>query len=391
MAGHGAVTHPTVPSPAAPPAGRTSHRIYPVILAVFVLVTRILCRGPLYFGDGPAMVASILAKTYVVQPPGYWLLDRVAGLFPNPVLAISILNIAFSVAGVVVFYYTACLFSSSRNALLASLAYSTIFYIWFSGEVHSSYASQIFFPVATYYALLRYERGRARWQICLAALAFAIGAGLRPTDGVFMLPMLFYFAIFRTPRRDGFLLLALSGLLCLGWVIPTWLAYRHAPGGVRGFTSYVAQVSILQSVLTGVRMYTVANFVRYSSTLLFGFWPVLGFACRNAWRERRDPRITAMWLWIVPGSLFFLFLLMSDATYLNYFSAAILLLALPAPRMMIVTAVWNSLLFLALGPVPSHSFPVNVMNSFILRYTRGGIEQRFNATLRQMQHLSPNQ
>src|SRR5208282_4548407 len=89
---------------------------FPAILAVFTLVTRILCRGPLYFGDGPKIVDSILDKTYIVQPPGYWLFARTAGLFSNPVLAITVMNILFSVAGVVIFYYTACLFTSRVNA-----------------------------------------------------------------------------------------------------------------------------------------------------------------------------------------------------------------------------------------------------------------------------------
>ena len=72
-----------------PISSSTGSLIFPAILAAFTLITRILCRGPLYFGDGPAMVGSALGKVYIIQPPGYWLLDRIAGLFPDPTTAIA--------------------------------------------------------------------------------------------------------------------------------------------------------------------------------------------------------------------------------------------------------------------------------------------------------------
>lgn len=367
--------------------------LFPAILAVSTLVARILCRGPLYFGDGPKIVDSILEKTYIVQPPGYWLFARAAGLFSNPVLAITVMNILFSVAGVVIFYYTACLFTSRANACIAALAYSTVFYVWFSGEIHSTYASQLCFPVATFYVLLCYERDRMRWQLVLAACLFAIGAGFRPTDGMFLIPLLLYFALFRMPLKNGLLFLALASVLCFGWLVPTWLAYRLEDGGVQNFTTYVSLVVRVQSVLTGVRMYTVANFVRYALPLLVGFWPVAGLVATNALRYREDWRVRALLIWIVPGSLFFLFCLISNAPYLNFLTAAILLIAVSAPsiwtrRLLALTILSNAFVFLALAPVPSQKLSVNIVNSFVLRCTRGGIAQRYNSILSQMQHLN---
>ena len=371
---------------------RISRSLYfPAILAFVVLVTRIIFRGPLYFGDGPDHIASIVAKTYVIQPPGYWLFNRIGGLFSDPVLAITVMNILFSAAGIVVFYYTACFFTGRVNAFLAALAYSTVFYIWFSGEIHSTYASQILFPVATFYVLLCYERDRAKWMLWLAALIFAVGAGLRPSDGVFMIPMAMYFAAFRMPRKEAFLFLSLVFLFCLGWAIPTWLAFRHIHSGahyVGGVQTYVAHITTFQSIFTGFKMYTVANFVRYVLPLLVAFWPILGIAVLNVVRNWNDWRIKAIVIWIVPGSLFFVLMLITNAPYLNFLTAAILLLAVSAPRMMLVTALWNAIVFLGFGPIPSHNLAVNIVNSFVLRCTRGGIEQRFNATLSQMQHLN---
>jgi 4-amino-4-deoxy-L-arabinose transferase-like glycosyltransferase len=365
---------------------------FPAILAVFALVSRILCRGPLYFGDGPDEIASIAAKSYIIQPPGYWLYLWTAGRFSDPVLAMTVMNILFSVSGVVVFYYTACFFTSRRNAFLVALAYSTIFYIWFSGEVHSTYASQIFFPVGTYYLLLRFQRDRAKWMLWVAALLFSLGAGMRPTDGMFLIPLMLYFAIFHMARKEAVVFLSVITIFCLAWLVPTWVAFERFDDGFRAFSKYVEIVSKKQSVLTGVRMYTLANPVRYILPLVVGFWPVLGLVVRNVIRNRSDWRIKSLLIWIVPGSLFFIFSLISDAPYLNYLTAAILLLAVSAPskwagRLLVVTALSNAFVFLALGPVPSQKLSVNIVNGFVLRCTRGGIEQRFNKTLSQMQRF----
>ena len=377
----------TEPVPSAGFLKHPANLYFPAILTVFVLVSRILCRGPLYFADGPSEIASIAQKSYIIQPPGYWMFDRIAGLFSDPVLAMTTINIFCSVAGVVVFYYTACLFTGRWNSFLAAFAYSTIFYIWFSGEIHSTYATQILFPVATYYLLLRYDRDRARWVLWLAALIFAAGAGLRPTDGFFMIPLILYFAAFRMPRKEAWIFLSLIAVLCLGWLIPTWLAFKHYDAGIPAFAAYVAFITTKQSLLTGIRMYTLANPVRYILPMLVGFWPVLGIALVNAFRQRRDWRVQTLLLWIVPGSLFFALVLMACAPYLNFFTAAILLLAVSSPRWMVVTALWNAIVFLAMGPVPSQKLAVNIVNSFVLRCTRGGIEQRYNTILTQMQHL----
>lgn len=369
-----------------------SRIVFPVLLGTFVLISRVLCRGPLYFADGPEQVQSILEKNYIVQPPGYWLFDRIAGLFGNPVLAMQCMNILFSVAGVVAFYYVASFFTGRVNAFLAALAYATIFYMWFSGEIHSTYATQIFFPVGTYYLLLRYERDQKPWVVWSAAVVFSIGAGMRPTDGMFLIPLVLYFAIFRMPRRDRIVFLSLITLLCLGWLVPTLLAFERDPDRLNGFVRYISYITTTQSVLTGVRLYTLANPVRYLLPLLFAFWPLLVPAVRNAIRFHREPQVKPLILWIVPGSLFFVFCIIDDAQYLNFLSAAILLLAISVgefgARRLVLTAVWNSFVFLALSPEPSRHLAVNIVNSFVLRTTHGAIEQRYSKKLSEIQHFA---
>ena len=358
---------------------------FPAILAAFVLVTRILCRGTLYYADGPAEIRSIVAKTYIIEPPGYWLFDRIAGLSSNPVLAITVMNILFSTVGVVVFYYAACFFTKQINAFLGAIAYSTIFYVWFAGEVHSTYATQILFPVATFYLLLRYDRNRTKWALCLAAFSCAVGAGMRPSDGVFMIPMVLYFAVFRMSRKDALVLLSLITLLCLCWLLPTWVAFKERQTGVSGAASYVGQIATTRSILTGVDRYTVANVIRYAFPLVFGFWPVLGVAVRNMFRSWKDWRVKAIALWIVPGSLFFILLFIGTTVHLTFLTAAVVLLAVSSPRLMTITALWNAMIFLALSPMPSKRMVVNMINSYAVTYTRNGIKMHYEPTWSHLQ------
>ena len=345
-------------------------------LAVLVLVSQLLFRGPVYFADGPSLVEAIVDKIYVIQPPGYWLLCRIAGLFPDPGAAIGAMNIFFPVAGVVAFYYTARFFAEAWSAFAAGLAYASIFYIWFSGEIHSSYASQILFPVATFYALLRYDRDRANWTLWAAAALFSLGAGLRPSDGAFVGPMVVYYAFSRMPRWARLPFFSLIAVLCLGWVVPTILAYRGIDSGPESPGQYVQRIVSVKSILFGVNPYSLANSARYAIPLLVALWPVLATAVLNGVKNRDEWRTRLMLLWIVPGSLFFVLILITDPTYLDFLSAAIVLLAVKAPRRMLATAVWNAVLFIGMQPIPSHRLVAEVVNSYIVPYTRYGLEHR---------------
>jgi 4-amino-4-deoxy-L-arabinose transferase-like glycosyltransferase len=368
------------------PADRISDRFMPAVtLAILTLVSRILFHGSVYFIDGPAHIRAILEKVYIIEPPGYWLFNRIAGIFPEPIMTISTMNILFSVAGVVVFYYTALYFTGRRSAFLAALAYSSVFYIWFSGEIHSTYASQALFPVATFCALLRYERDKSNWFLWLAAILFAVGAGLRPSDGVFLIPMLVYYSSTRLPRKKAALFLALILALCLTWVISTGLAYSKLQVGMHGAIDYAHQVMRVRSITAGTNAGSMANIIRYFLPLFVAFWPVLTITIMSLIRNWEDWRTRMMLFWIVPGSLFFILSYIGVAPYLTYLSAAVLLLAVSAPRMMIVTAVWNSVLFLSLSPIPSQRLIVNIWNCYAVEFTRYGIQHQWQPNLSELQ------
>jgi len=385
-------------------AGRYREVLPPVALALFTLIARVLCHGSVYYSDGPNHIKSILERVYIIQPPGYWLFNRIGGLFPDPIVAISAMNILFSMAGVVVFYYTALFFAGRRNAFLAALAYSSVFYIWFSGEVHSTYASQVLFPVATFCALLRYDRDKASWLLWLAAVIFSVGAGLRPSDGVFLVPMVLYYSAVRLPRKTAILFMGLTFALCLFWIIPTaeqYHLYRQSPGRVPGMgdspngvqesaTTYIQRIVGQRSILAGVNATSLANVTRYALPLLVAFWPVGMAALLNLIRNWRDWRIRMMLFWIVPGSLFLIFSYIGDSPYLNFLSAAILLLAVGSSRMMAVTAVWNAALFLIFSPIPSTRFLANVLNCYVGKDTHYAIQHQWQPMLSRVQKWGSN-
>jgi len=357
----------------------------PLVLAAFTLVTRLLFHGPPYFVDGPAHIRAILEKVYIIQPPGYWLFNRTAGLFADPVIGISTMNVFFSVAGVVVFYYAALFFTGRRSAFLAALAYSSVFYIWFSGEVHSTHTSQVLFPVATFLTLLCYEQDKANWKLWLAGIIFAVGAGLRPSDGVFLLPMLLYYSAARLTRRKAIFFLALIFSLCLAWIVPTFMAYSHVAGGIHGAFAYTRDIATQKSIAHKVNAESMANITRFVLPILVAFWPVLTVAVLNAARNWKDWRTRMLVLWIVPGSLFFTLSYISDAPYLNFLSAAILLLAVSAPRLMALTALSNAIVFLGFVPIPSSRLPVNVWNCYIGHFTRYGVKDQWFPNLSALQ------
>lgn len=66
-------------------------------------------------------------------------------------------------------------------------------------------------------------------------------------------------------------------------------------------------------------------------------------------------------------------------------SAAVLLLAVSAPRMMAVTALWNAVLFLTFSPIPSQRLLDNVWNCYTVEYTRYAIDHKWAPNLSQLQ------
>jgi 4-amino-4-deoxy-L-arabinose transferase-like glycosyltransferase len=323
-----------------------------------------------YFADGPAHILAIQNRTFLIQPPGYWLFNRTAALFPNPAIGISVMNILFASLGAVVFYAVAKRLMDLTRARAATALYASVFYAWFSAEVHSTYASQLLFPVLTFYCLLRSQKGSdVRW-LYAAAIAFSIGAGMRPSDGVFLLPMVLFFIgrYARTRRAVGPVLVAAA--ICLAWFIPTYAGFAN----LRGLNNTLAYASNVMSVVSVAHLDKAwtANVARLFVPLILAFGAIVAGLWRR-WDE--DDELLA--IWIAPGFLFFLFSYISDAPYLNYFTAAIILLCARAASIqwIVVAAAINAAIFLFVPPICTDrapqglTMPIKVVNHYVLKYT----------------------
>src|SRR5947209_13963051 len=330
-----------------------------VVAFVATALSRLAFLSEPYFADGPAHIRVIEAKTYLLQPPGYWLFNHTAALFGNARIGIEALNVLFSATGVAVFYLVAIRLMDLTRARLATLLYSVLFFAWFSGIVHSTYPSQLFFPVAAFYCLLRFNDDR-RWGY-LAALAFGIGAGMRPTDGLFFIPLLLSFAWKHRPPRNTLGPLGLAVVVCLFWLIPT---LHGLPGGA----GYSYHILFVTSPLAHPNKIGAANIMRVILPLALVFWPLAPDAFR---RRRWDADDKLLVWWCAPALLLFLAFYVSDATYLNFVTAPLVLLCVgyAKPSRITLAAVSNAAFFLFARPIPTDRLVVDTFNYYAVRYT----------------------
>jgi hypothetical protein len=380
------------PEAARASAGLTRIDYWPWLLGAGVLISRILTRGTVYFADGPAYIRAITSRTFVIQPPGYWLFNRTASLFPNPAFGISLMNWVFSLTGVVIFYYAARLVVGDRMAKMGSALYAAIFYAWFSGDVHSTYASQLLAPVLVFELLILHARERKLRFLIGASIVFAIGAGLRPSDGAFIGFMLVYYLLRYAPRKQAFISFALAVAGCLGWLVPTLICYRSL-GGLGQAGRYVGSITTQVSVLTtGLNRNSIANMARFAVPLIFALGPLLPFALIS-YREIRRPEVRLIWIWAAPGALFLLLCYMSDAPYLNFLTAAVVLLALIGLQessrrrqliLLMSCLIWNLAFFLFFRPVRTKSLPFAVVDAYAGRYTRYAIANHWEPKLSEL-------
>jgi hypothetical protein len=300
--------------------GRFGALIFSVCLGIGVFIARALTSGPPYFADGPRHLRAIANHTYVIQPPGYWLFNRIAGFFPDAAHGILAMNWCFSAFGCVLFYACARRLVRSPLAELGAVLYATVFFAWFSGNVHSTYASQLFFAPLTFYFMLRFlEDKRIVWVLAVAA-SYAIGAGFRPSDGMFLAPLLLLFAL-KLPRKQLLLLGTLVVVLCAAWVIPNQIAlHRYQPMSTGGEVSGAASGAI---ALGRINLYSVSNAIRFFLPLVIALGPAAIFLFRG-----RGPLVPWLWVWVLPGTAFFLLVYISDATYMDFMLGGLILLCL---------------------------------------------------------------
>ena len=357
----------------------TRATVFAVCLGIAVLIVRALTSGPAYFADGPRHLAAIANHTYVIQPPGYWLFNRLGGLFPNAEHGLLMMNWCFSALGCMAIYGCARRLVASPLAELGAVLYATAFFAWFSGNVHSTYASQLLFPPLTFYLMLRYREDKRTLWVCAVAASYAIGAGFRPSDGVFMAPLLFLFFL-QLQRKQMLVLVSLVVVICLGWLIPAQIAQRLYHADSAG--AELGRVAMGAMLLGKFNVYTIANAIRFFLPLAVALGPAAFYILRTG-----NKAALSLWVWVLPGTLFFLLLFISDAPYLNCLLGGLVLLCLTgmnlsrnrrlALAVLICSIVINLGFYLGFRPLPLRSHAYDIVEKDLGNYSLYAVKHQF--------------
>jgi hypothetical protein len=353
--------------------------IFAAFLGIGVLIVRAITSGPAYFADAFRHLDAIANHTYIIQPPGYWLFNRIGGLFPNAEHGLLIMNWCFSALGCMVFYACARRVVGSPFAELGAVLYATVFFAWFSGNVHSTYASQLLFPPLLFYLMLRYREDKRTVWVCAVAVSFAVGTGFRPSDGAFMGPLLLLFFL-RLPRRQQVIFVLLAVAVCAAWMIPSEIARRrYYPDTPQAMLGRVATGAILMGK---VNLYTVSNALRFFLPLAVALGPSVLFMFRA-----RDAIALWLWAWVLPGSLFFLLLFISDAPYLDCLLGGFILLCLTgmarsqnrglAVAILTCSILINILFYVGFRPTPPRNRLYAIAEKDLGDYSLYGVKHQF--------------
>jgi hypothetical protein len=158
-----------------------------IVLILLTLALRIASASGPYFVDAARHIHAIESGKLVIHTPGYFLFNA-SGFAISHLLHVSagsalhILNVTFSVIGVAVFYLLLLHLKITSSPFWLSLAYTCSPIVWFSGDIHSSYAAMTFF--APLLILVLEADRRFVW----GCVVWALMTGFRPSDGVFVLP-----------------------------------------------------------------------------------------------------------------------------------------------------------------------------------------------------------
>ena len=352
---------------------------FPWALAVLVFISRVLVTQWVpYWADGPAHIAAIRSRHYVSGPPGYWLFNRLAGFFRDPQTAIQVINWSCSAVGCVAIYLCARVFVDKLTARLAAVVYGSVYFTWFAAAVQSTYATEMLFPPLLFLCLVCHYRTKEFLWLLGAGLSYALAAGFRPSDGLFIAIMALSYVVFEVRVRQIAVVITTTAGLCLVWFIPTFCGL-HEKAALNPVTLVVSPL------FNGLNYRTVANMVRFFLPLVTAFWLLVPALARTV-RYLREREIQLLWLWVLPGSLFLILIYMSNSQYMTFLTGALVLLSaigcgrshsrLVSRRVLAVVAVWNICLFLLFTPLHSKSFAAKVVNVYVGQDTLHGLRHR---------------
>jgi hypothetical protein len=364
------------------------------VLVVFTLLLRMASASGPYFVDAPRHIRAIENGSLLIHPPGYFLFN-LTGFLVSHLLHVSagdalhIVNVAFSVAGVAVFYFLASRFLVSCNEISSpfwlSLAYSCSPIVWFSADIHSSYAAMTFF--APLLILVLASEQHFAW----GCVIWAVMTGFRPSDGVFVLPwMILYAARFRWRHRVAGLLAAV--VVVAAWWVPT----AERIGGSLYLPlrdSHLQAHMVAQGFLTGhFGLHAIANAAHAAAGIIMTWGLLAPAVLLGIWIRNATAR--SMIIFMAPGLAFFLLYYFSDGPYLAYMAAAGMLLAgnylqdrRPAiQRTIYAVAVCASLLFMVAAR-PAQGTPSKlraVVDAYFVRYSVPSLKEQRDPRLAEL-------
>ncbi len=361
-------------------------------LALLTLVLRLASSSGPYFVDAPRHINAIVTGKLVIHTPGYFLFN-LSGFVLSHLLRISagsalhILNVAFSVTGVVIFYLLAAHLSSAESSFWLSLAYACSPIVWFSADIHSSYASMTFF--APLLILLVETDRRFVW----GCVVWAVMAGFRPSDGVFVLPwMLFYSTEF--PWKQRLAGASASIAIVAAWWIPT--AKRYGGSLLLPLSSSGQQVhGLAQGILTGhLGAHAAVNVVHTVAGMIMTWGLLTPAVCLGATLWKRNVTARSMTIFLLPGIAFFLLYYFSDGPYLAYTASAGVVLAgvylanrpLPLQRTIYAIAISASAVFMIFAR-PANGKPSTlraVTDAYFVRYSIPSLKEQRDPRLAEL-------
>lgn len=289
-------------------------------LALLTFLLRIVGASKPYFVDSFRHVQAIESGRLVIHPPGYFLFNA-TGFFLSHLFhvsaadALQILNITFSVSGAAVFYMLLTRLPAISSPFWLSLAYVCSPIVWFSGDIHCSYAAAAFFAPL----LILVVEGERRFV--WGCIVWALMTGFRPSDGVFVLPwMAFHSLQFRWRER----LIGISAAVPLvgAWWLPT---VERVGGGLLSPLRYSRDMAhgLAQGVLTSqVGLHSLVNALRAIAGMIMTWGVLTPLVCLGMAASMRNATSRSMTIFLAPGLAFFLLYYVADAPYFAYAAAA---------------------------------------------------------------------
>jgi len=354
------------------------------LLLFFSTALRLACLSKPYFVDAKSHVHAIESGTLLIQPPGYFLFN-LGGLLTahllhcTPAHALSVDNLLFGELGVLFFALLCLRRFAPGHAFLLAACYAASPIVWFTADIHSTYAS------VTAFAPLLFLCCEDWNMFPLGCFFWALMIGFRPSDGIFVLPWLLWQGSHRSwSTRAKAVAVATPALLV--WLIPT--AYKLGGWLAIVRTNQKQAASVAQGLLSShSSIHSTADLIRLAAGLLLGWGvllPVVFFAL--ATRAKASLPVRSAVLWIAPGLLFFALYYIADSVYVAYLLAAGLIAAgyllqsrSPQRRTTLYAAsITLSVLFMLLArPVAGGGKNNAILNAYLFKFTRWSLEHEY--------------